>query len=267
MTGAQNSLAGVALLNTQLSAATCALSWMCAEWAARCRPTLLGVLSGAVAGLVAITPAAGYVDTTGAFFIGLLSGPFCYYGAQLKHRLGFDDALDGFGIHSLGGISGGVLLGFFATDRFNPKGRGVFYGGGGAQLANQVLGVVVSCAWSCALTYLLLLLVDRGSSLRAVEEELDGNALDYSLRGDAVAVAVDPPQQQHNNFFEMPRFEGGGGLGGDDLDSSMHGDYDTGARGDEEDDALPERASPVRRFRSDEGIGVASEGQGQRMSE
>ena len=90
---------------------------MAAEWAIRGKPSVLGMISGAVAGLVCITPASGYVDMTGAFFIGFFGGPLCYAGAQLKHMMGYDDALDAFGVHAIGGIVGGIATGFFATDQ------------------------------------------------------------------------------------------------------------------------------------------------------
>jgi Amt family ammonium transporter len=114
--------AGYAMLATHISTSVAALMWLATEWAVRGKPSVLGMISGAVAGLVCITPSSGYVDMTGAFLIGFFGGPLCYAGSQLKHFLGYDDALDAFGVHAIGGIIGGIATGFFATDQVNPFG-------------------------------------------------------------------------------------------------------------------------------------------------
>ena len=114
---AANFNAGYAMLATQIATAVASLTWLTAEWAVRGKPSVLGMISGAVAGLVCITPASGYVDMTGAFFIGFFGGPLCYFGAQLKHMMGYDDALDAFGVHAIGGMVGGIATGFFCTDQ------------------------------------------------------------------------------------------------------------------------------------------------------
>ena len=114
--------AGYAMLATQIATSMAALTWLFTEWAVRGKPSVLGMISGAVAGLVCITPCSGYVDMTGAFFVGFFGGPLCYLGAQAKHFLGYDDALDAFGVHAIGGIVGGIACGFFATDQVNPFG-------------------------------------------------------------------------------------------------------------------------------------------------
>lgn len=219
-----------------------ALSWLGTEWIVRKRPSLLGLLSGAIAGLVAITPAAGYVDPTGAFFIGLISGPFCYFGAQFKHRLGFDDALDAFGIHSIGGICGGILLGFFASDQYNPKNKGIFYGGGGQQLALQLYGITVTCAWSCIVSYLILIFVDKTVGLTIANEMDEAEALDYSLHGEAMPAGEkfgDVDASIHGDYYQAPpkkvvRDEECG-----DLDASVHGEfYGNIAKNDGDDDDI-----------------------------
>jgi len=167
--------AGFAMLVTQIGSSSCALSWMCIEWNEKDYPTILGMMSGAVAGLVAITPAAGYVDQTGAFFIGLICGPFCYYGVRLKHRFGFDDALDAFGTHAIAGTVGGILTGFFARKEFAGS-NGVFYGNP-RQLAYQLAGISFAAAWSGVITFLLLMVIDRWIGLRlAPEDELNVSA-------------------------------------------------------------------------------------------
>jgi len=112
--------AGYAMLATHIATSVASLTWLMTEWVIRKKPSVLGMISGAVAGLVCITPCSGYVDMTGAFFIGFFGGPLCYLGAQLKHYLGYDDALDAFGVHAIGGIVGGIANGFFATDQVNP---------------------------------------------------------------------------------------------------------------------------------------------------
>lgn len=186
ITASQNIIAGIAMLNTQIATSVAAFTWMTTEWIIRRQPSLLGILSGAVAGLVSITPAAGYVDPTGSFFIGFLSGPFCYFGAQLKHKMGFDDALDAFGIHAVGGLCGGVLVGFFATDQFDFRAKGIFYGGSGRQLGFQLCGITVTCAWTAVVSYILLVLVDRTLGLRNIGNDQGGDALDYSLHGETI---------------------------------------------------------------------------------
>jgi Amt family ammonium transporter len=118
--GGANFNAGYAMLATQIATSVASLTWLMTEWVIRKKPSVMGMISGAVAGLVCITPCSGYVDMTGAFFIGFFGGPLCYLGAQLKHYLGYDDALDAFGVHAIGGIVGGIANGFFATDQVNP---------------------------------------------------------------------------------------------------------------------------------------------------
>ena len=186
---AANQQAGIAMLNTQIATAMAALTWMSTEWIIRKQPSVLGILSGAVAGLVAITPACGFVDQTGGFFIGFFAGPVCYFGAQLKRHLGFDDALDAFGVHAVGGMLGGLMIGFFATDQWTGKLKGVFYGGGGKQLSYQVYGIVVTAAWSAVVSYLLLIFVDKTMGLRVTEDEEEAG-LDSSLHGETI-VYVD----------------------------------------------------------------------------
>ena len=181
-----NNLAGIAILNMQISSAMGALTWMTTEWILRKQPSVLGILNGAVAGLVCITPAAGYVGPTGGFFIGFIGGPACYFGAQLKKRLGFDDALDAFGIHAIGGITGGLLTGFFATEQYDHKANGVFYGGG-KQLGLQIYGIVVTILWSGLFSYLFLQLVDKTIGLRVTEADEEAG-LDSSLHGETIVA-------------------------------------------------------------------------------
>jgi Amt family ammonium transporter len=175
--GAADGRAGMAMLVTQLGAAAATLAWMAAEWAVRGTPTLLGLCSGAVAGLVAITPASGFVDPKAAVVIGLLAGLGCYWGATgLKRLLGADDSLDVFGVHGVGGIIGALLTGVLASPTV---------GGVAGSLQNQAIGVVATLAYSGLMTLLILWLVDRLVGLRVTQQqEVDG--LDLSLHGERV---------------------------------------------------------------------------------
>jgi len=178
--------AGMAMINTHISAAIAALSWMLVEFFVTKQPKLVSMLNGAVAGLVTITPACGFVDPTGAFFIGLIAGPVCYGGSNLKHYFGYDDALDAFGIHGVGGITGGLLAGLFASRRINGVTDGLFYArDGGVQLAVQLFGIVVCMGWSLLITSLILLFVDATMGLRVSEaEEIEG--IDSSFHGESL---------------------------------------------------------------------------------
>jgi Amt family ammonium transporter len=169
--------AGMAMLATQLGAAAATLAWMLAEWVVRGSPTLLGLCSGAVAGLVAITPASGYVDPKAAVLIGLVAGMACYWGATgLKRLLGADDSLDVFGVHGVGGIVGALLTGVLAVPGI---------GGVEGSLLNQAVGVGATLLYSGVVTVAILALVDVLVGLRVTrQQELDG--LDLSLHGERV---------------------------------------------------------------------------------
>jgi len=178
--------AGMAMINTHIAAAISGLSWILVEFFITKQPKLVGMLNGAVAGLVTITPACGWVDPTGAFFIGLIAGPVCYGGASIKHYFGYDDALDAFGIHGIGGITGGLLTGLFASRRINDVTDGAFYArDGGVQLAVQLFGIVVCTGWSLLITTLILLFVNATMGLRVTEaEEVEG--IDPSFHGESL---------------------------------------------------------------------------------
>jgi hypothetical protein len=132
------------------------------------RPSVLGMVNGAVAGLVCITPACGFVNLTGAFFIGSIGGVACFFGSQLKKVLLFDDALDAFGVHAVGGAVGGILTAFFANKNYGGY-DGVFYAGmqeGGHLLAKQIYAIVVTAAWSAVVSFILLKGLDLTVGLR-----------------------------------------------------------------------------------------------------
>ncbi len=179
-----NAVAALAFVTTHVSAASAALSWVLVEWWHRGKPTMLGFVSGLVAGLVAITPGAGYVSPAASLFIGAASGAACYGAVQLKERWHYDDSLDAFGVHGVGGILGALLTGVFAQKALNPGGADGLLAGNPAQLGKQLVGIVVVGAYSALLTYGLLKLIDRTMGLRAAkDDELEG--LDASQHGES----------------------------------------------------------------------------------
>jgi len=173
--GAADGRAGLAMLVTQVGAATAALGWMLAEWMLRGRPSMLGLCSGAVAGLVAITPASGFVDVGGALAIGLFAGIACYWGATgLKRTLGADDSLDVFGVHGIGGLVGALLTGVFARREI---------GGVPGDIATQAIGAFAVLAYSLVASAIVLKLVDMTLGLR-VSEASEEQGLDLALHGE-----------------------------------------------------------------------------------
>jgi Amt family ammonium transporter len=172
---ASNALASAAFLNTNVATAVAALSWMFVEWLHAKKPTVLGLASGAIAGLVAITPAAGFVNVIGAIIIGLLAGIVPYFAvAVLKHKLGYDDALDVFGIHGVAGIIGAVLTGVFADPSINEAGKGLLYGNPG-QVLIQALAVVITIIYDAIATFVILMVAKALTGLRvSPEEEISG---------------------------------------------------------------------------------------------
>ncbi|WKZ33010.1 MAG: ammonium transporter [Thermodesulfobacteriota bacterium] len=169
-----NGLAATAFMVTNTAAAAAALSWMAVEWLHRGKPTLLGLASGIVAGLVAITPAAGFVGPVSSIFIGLAAGAVCYLAVtRLKPLLGYDDSLDAFGIHGVGGVWGAIATGLFASTAVNAAGAdGLFFGGAGAGLLlKQLIAVGASAAYAFVLTFIILKALDWAIGLRVAEED------------------------------------------------------------------------------------------------
>ena len=184
---AANGRAGMAMTVTQIATAAAALGWMFAEWIAKGKPSVLGVISGAVAGLVAITPASGFVLPGGAIVIGVAAGVICFWAATyLKHLLGYDDSLDCFGVHGIGGIVGALLTGVFsygplsATDA-SPDGSP----GGLAQLKLQAIGVCSTLVYSGVMTLILLMVTKALVGLR-VDQEEEREGLDLVLHGEQI---------------------------------------------------------------------------------
>jgi ammonium transporter, Amt family len=180
---AANSLAVSAFVATNSGAAAAALSWMWAEWLLRGKPTVLGAASGAVAGLVAITPAAGYVSPLSALVIGGVAGVVCLLACTLKPRLGYDDALDVVGVHCVGGVTGALLTGLFASKAVNPAGADGLLFGNPAQLLIQFVAVACTLVFCFAGAFVLLKLVDALVGLRVVEED-EVVGLDLSQHGE-----------------------------------------------------------------------------------
>jgi len=170
-----NALAASAFLATNTAAAAAALGWMFTEWMSRGKPTVLGAASGAVAGLVAITPASGYVGPVAAILIGALAGLVCYSACNFKAKLGYDDSLDVVGVHFVGGTWGALATGLFASKAVNDAGGdGLFYGNPG-QLWTQIVAVVASITLAMVLTVVILKIVDAVMGLRvSAEDEMAG---------------------------------------------------------------------------------------------
>ena len=176
---AADGAAGMAMLVTQISTATAAVAWMFVEWGKHGKPSALGIVTGAVAGLVAITPASGSVGPIGALAIGLVSGVVCFWGAtSLKAKLGYDDSLDAFGVHGIGGIVGALLTGVFVAKGLGGNGlaEGMTIG---TQVWAQLLSIIITIAWSGILSFIILKIVDATVGLR-VEEDDERMGLDLS---------------------------------------------------------------------------------------
>jgi Amt family ammonium transporter len=178
---AADGAAGMAMLVTQISTGTAAIVWMFTEWLKHGKPSVLGIVTGAVAGLVAITPASGFVGPMGALVIGIASGLICFWGAtSLKQKLGYDDSLDAFGVHGIGGIVGALLTGVFAAKGLGGLGFAEGVDNIGTQFLNQLLSVVITIIWSGILSFVILKILDAIVGLR-VEPDAERDGLDLVL--------------------------------------------------------------------------------------
>ena len=178
-----NGLAANAFAVTHISSALAALSWMFLEWYHRGKPTTLGAASGAVAGLVAITPASGFVGPISALIIGGFAGAICYGGVLMKSKLGYDDSLDVVGIHFLGGTWGALATGLFASKAINPDGAdGLFFGNPG-QLWIQFVSVIVTMVFAFVMTLIILKVIDLVMGLKITDEE-EEKGMDTSLHNE-----------------------------------------------------------------------------------
>ena len=183
---AANALSANALVVTHISAAAGLVAWVVAEWVIIKKPSVLGAASGLVAGLVAITPASGFVTASSAVIIGLMGGFACFLGVRLKDRMGFDDSLDAFGVHGIGGMVGALLTGIFATKIINPDGAdGVFYNfaEGIGLFFEQFLGIIITVVYAGALSFIIAKLIDMTIGLR-VSNEIEVQGLDGTLHGE-----------------------------------------------------------------------------------
>ena len=181
---AANNSAGMAMAVTQICTAAAALSWLFVEWIVHGKPSVLGIVSGAVGGLVAITPAAGFVDPMGALIIGIIAGAACFWGATwLKRTCGYDDSLDVFGVHGIGGIVGALLTGVFAVEAIGGT-PGLLEGNAG-QVWTQFIGIMATVVYSAVATAIILKIVDLIVGLR-VDEETEIEGLDINLHGEIV---------------------------------------------------------------------------------
>jgi Amt family ammonium transporter len=184
-----DSVTAVAFINTDLAASFAAIAWLLVGWWREKRPTFVGLLTGAVAGLATITPAAGYVSPMSAVIIGIIAGIVCYFAVALKNRLHWDDALDVWGVHGVGGALGVVLLGVFATLSFNPAGTNGALLGNTAFLGKQIAAIIFSSIWAFAFTYGMLWAIDRFTPVR-VPQDVEERGLDESLHGEAAYIHI-----------------------------------------------------------------------------
>ncbi len=181
---AANATAAMALANTQIAGAAAALAWMAIERVRHKKPSVLGIISGAVAGLVAITPACAYVSPIGAVAIGALAGLFCFYGAtSLKRKFGYDDSLDVFGVHGIGGFVGIIGIGIFGSQTWG--GTTGLLQGSSAQLIIQIQGALIVAAWCAVVSFAILWVIKKTIGLRVSRED-EINGLDLSLHGEVV---------------------------------------------------------------------------------
>jgi len=182
-----DSVTAVAFLNTDLAASFAAIAWLCMDWMTTKKPKFLGLLTGAVAGLATITPAAGFVSPATACLIGAIAGVICFYAVVLKNKLRWDDALDVWGVHGVGGFIGIILCGVFATTLFNPAGADGLLRGNSRFFLVQLGAVLLSSAWAFIFTYGMLWLIDRVTAVK-VDEAGETVGLDVALHGEAAYV-------------------------------------------------------------------------------
>jgi Amt family ammonium transporter len=178
-----DAVTAIAFLNTDVAASFAAVTWLLIGWWQEKRPTFVGLLTGAVAGLATITPAAGYVSPLTAVIIGIAAGAVCFFAVALKNRLHWDDALDVWGVHGVGGFLGIVLLGVFATTAFNPAGTDGLIAGNGSFFLKQLVAVAVSSVWAFGFTYGMLWVINRFTAVK-VDESAEESGLDAALHGE-----------------------------------------------------------------------------------
>lgn len=181
---ASGALATSAFVVTHIASAAATLSWLMAEWWHRGKPTALGAVSGAVAGLVAITPASGFVGPMSSIAIGLVAGALCYWAVNLKSKLGYDDSLDAVGVHGVGGTWGAIATGLFASKAVNPAGNDGLFFGNSSLLTNQLISVGAAWVYSFVITLIILKILDAAMGLR-VDEQDEAAGLDHAQHGES----------------------------------------------------------------------------------
>ncbi len=173
----------LAFLNTDVAASFAAIAWLAMGWWFEKKPTFVGLLTGAVAGLATITPAAGYVSPVSAVIIGVAAGVVCYFAVALKNKLKWDDALDVWGVHGVGGALGIVLLGVFGTVAFNPAGADGLIAGGTGFFLKQLAAIGISSVWAFGFTYAMLWLINLVTPVK-VDQTAEESGLDAALHGE-----------------------------------------------------------------------------------
>jgi Amt family ammonium transporter len=178
-----NAVTGLAFLNTDVAASFAAITWMVIEWSQHKKPKFVGLLTGAVAGLATITPAAGYVSLPSAVIIGIAAGLVCYLAVNLKNKMGWDDALDVWGVHGMGGVLGIIMLGMFASKAVNSAGADGLFAGGSHFFAKQCIAAVGASVYAFLFTYVMLAVINKITKVRVSEAEED-LGLDASQHGE-----------------------------------------------------------------------------------
>ena len=186
--GRVDGVSAIAFINTDISGSFAAVTWLVIEWLSVGRPKMLGLLTGAVAGLAAVTPAAGFVSPTTAAIIGIAAGVVCYYAVALKNKLAWDDALDVWGVHGVGGFIGILMLGVFATKEFNPEGVDGLLRGNPGFFGKQLAAVAISSVWAFGFTYAMLCLINLITPVK-VTKETEESGLDQGLHGEQAYLA------------------------------------------------------------------------------
>ena len=178
-----DAITAVAFVNTDIAASFAAVTWLLIDWITQKKPKFIGLLTGAVAGLATITPAAGFVSPTTSVVIGIIAGIVCYYAVALKNKLQLDDALDVWGVHGVGGMIGIILLGVFASKMYNPAGADGLISGSFDFFFKQVMAVLISSLWAFVFTYVMLWAINKFTPVKVNESE-EANGLDASLHGE-----------------------------------------------------------------------------------
>jgi len=174
----------MAFVATHTSAVSATLIWVLIEWLHRGKPTMFGAATGSIAGLATITPASGFVSPMSALIIGLAAGAICYMSLNMKSKLGYDDSLDAFGVHGVGGIIGTLATGLFAQSMINPSGGNGLFFGSHQLLIHEITAILVTAVYSFAVTVVLLKIIEKIIGLR-VNEESEVNGLDISQHGES----------------------------------------------------------------------------------